>query len=311
MAVDALAVVGMHYWSGKPLLIEIAFFGMMVPGYLWAYLRLRRRTGGQEAARIPNSSIRSELSIFAASTVKEIRQQWKTRRALVLGAVFLFFGMGSPLITKLTPEILRSVQGGELIAQLMPQPTAVDAMGQYIKNLTQFGFLLAILMAMGAVVGEKETRVAPMILSKPMPRWAFITGKFAAQCLMYSGAFVLAGIGAYYYIWIFGPIAPGAFLLMNFLLLMWTLSFVALSLLGSVLGKSTASAGGIAAALCIGLLLAGSIPQYGALLPTGLVGWASQAAQTSAGINRRPPTLSRPRSVNCPSTAARWLRRLL
>jgi ABC-2 type transport system permease protein len=285
-AVDAAAVYGMHYLSDKPLLIEIIFLGIMVPGYLWAYFQIRACAQAKPApAKVPNSSIRAELAVFSAAVQKEIRQQWRTRRMLVLGAVFLFFGMGSPLITKLTPELLQSVQGGALIAQLMPQPSAAEAMNQYIKNLYQFGFLLAILLAMGAVVGEKETRVAPMILSKPMPRWAFIAGKFTAQGLMYLGAFALAGIAAYYYTWIlFGPLEPGNFILMNALLLMWTLPLVALSLLGSVLGKSTAGAGGIAVGLCIALTLAASIPQYGALLPGGLLGWATQAGQAAAGV---------------------------
>jgi ABC-2 type transport system permease protein len=285
-AVDFSAVYGVHYLADKPLLIEIIFLGIMIPGYLWAYHQIRGYAKSDGApSRIPNSSIRSELAVFGAAVQKEIRQQWRTRRMLVLAAVFLFFGMGSPLITKLTPDLLQSVQGGELIAKLMPQPSAAEAMNQYIKNLYQFGFLLAILLAMGAVVGEKETRVAPMILSKPMPRWAFISGKFASQGLMYLGAFILSGIGAYYYTWIlFRPLEPWNFILMNFLLWMWILPFVALSLLGSVLGKTTAGAGGIAVGLCIGLILAGSIPQYGALLPGGLLGWATQAGQAAAGI---------------------------
>jgi ABC-2 type transport system permease protein len=284
--VDFAAVYGMQYLKDQPLLIELVFLGILIPGYLWAFLQIRRSAKPQGAApKVPNSPVRSELAIFAAAAGKEIAQQWKTRRMLVLGAVFLVFGMGSPLLSKLLPEILRSVQGAEQFASLIPVPSAADAMGQYIKNLYQFGFLLAILLAMGAVVGEKETRVAPMILSKPMPRWAFIAGKFAAQGVMYLGAFALSGIGAYYYTWIlFGPLDPGQFILMNGLLYMWTLPFVGLSLLGSVLGKSTASAGGIAVGLCIGLSLAGSIPQYGALLPGGLLGWATQAGQAAAGI---------------------------
>jgi ABC-2 type transport system permease protein len=284
--VDFAAVYGLQYLKDQPLLMELVFAGILIPGYLWAYRQIRRYAKTKSAAsRIPNSPVRSELALFAAAARKEIVQQWRTRRMLVLGAVFLVFGMGSPLLSKLTPEIIRSIQGAEQFASLIPVPSAADAMAQYIKNLSQFGFLLAILLAMGAVVGEKETRVAPMILSKPMPRWAFIAGKFAAQGVMYLGAFVLSGIGAYYYTWIlFGPVEPGQFILMNGLLLLWVLSFVALSLLGSVLGRTTASAGGIAMGFCIGLSLAGSIPQYGALLPGGLLGWAAQAGQAAGGI---------------------------
>jgi ABC-2 type transport system permease protein len=285
--VDFAAVYGVQYLKDQPLLIEVVFAAIMIPGYLWAFRQIRR-SGKPEAApvKLPSSSVRSELAVYWAATQKEIVQLWKTRRILVLGAVFLFFGMGSPLFTKLTPEILRSVQGGEMFANLIPTPSMADAMGQYIKNLSQFGFLLAILLVMGSVVGEKETRVAPMILSKPMPRWAFLASKFTAQCFMYLGGFLLAGVGAYYYTWIlFGPLEPGAYLLMNALLLLWVLTFVALGLLGSVLGKSTVSAGGIGIGLAVALMLAGSIPQYGALLPGGLLGWAEQAGQAAAGVH--------------------------
>ena len=133
-AVDFAAVYGMHYLVDKPLLIEIIFLGIMIPGYLWVYLQIRGYAKVDGApSRIPNSSLRSELAVLGAAVQKEIHQQWRTRRMLVLGAVFLFFGMGSPLIAKLTPELLHSVQGGELIAQLMPQPSAAEAMNQYLS----------------------------------------------------------------------------------------------------------------------------------------------------------------------------------
>jgi ABC-2 type transport system permease protein len=301
-AVDFFAVYGLQYLKDQPLLMEMIFAAIMIPGYVWVFWQIRRH-GKTEAppTGIPNSPVRSELGIFWTATQKEIIQLWKTRRLLVMGAVFLFFGMGSPLFAKLTPEILRSVQGGEIFANLIPTPSAADAMGQYLKNLYQFGFLLAILLVMGAVVGEKETRVAPMILSKPMPRWAFITSKFAAHCLMYLGGFILAGIGAYYYTWIlFGPLEPGAFILMNALLLLWVLTFVALGLLGSVLGKSTVAAGGIGVGLSVALILAGSIPRYGPLLPGGLLEWAGQAGQTAAGVQPALANLSTTSIVQMP-----------
>ena len=86
--------------------------------------------------------------------------------------------------------------------------------------------------------------MAPMILSKPMPRWTFIASKFTAQALMYLGGFALAGLGAYYYTLIlFGSLDFGGFALLNGLLLLWLLVFVGFSLVGSTLGGSTGAAG--------------------------------------------------------------------
>ncbi len=292
--VDFGAVYGAHYIQGGPLLMELCFAGMLIPGYVWAARQIRRSPAGDSspipaAGGVSQSSIRSELAVFWTACKKEVFQLWRTKRMLVTGAVFLVFGMGSPLIAKIIPDIFGSVAGMEQFAALIPKPSAADAMTQYIKNLTQFGFLLAVLLGMGAVVGEKEHGVAPMILSKPMPRWAFLTSKFAAQSLMYLACFLLSGAGAYYYTWIlFGPLEIGPYLLANILLLLWLLTFVALALIGSTLGKTTVAAGGIGILLSVAMMLAGSIPRYGVLFPNGLLSWAGQAAQTAAGVAASP-----------------------
>ena len=89
-------------------------------------------------------------------------QQWRTKRLLVVVAVFVLFGLMSPLIAKFTPELLRTIEGAEQFADLIPEPTSTDAITQYIKNLTQFGFILAVLLGMGAIAGEKEKGTAAM-----------------------------------------------------------------------------------------------------------------------------------------------------
>jgi ABC-2 type transport system permease protein len=281
-AIDFAAVAGMHFIPDQPALLELIFAGLMIPGYAWAAWQIRGFRREQPAAPA-GGSLGAELGIFWTATRKEFIQLWKTNRILVAGAVFLVFGMGSPLLAKLIPEIFKSVAGMEQFATLIPTPTAADAMAQYVKNLSQFGFLLAILLGMGAVVGEKERGVAPMILSKPMPRWAFLASKFVSQGLLYLACLVLSGAGAYYYTAVlFEPVKLDSFLLMNLLFWLWLMTFVSLALLASTLGKSTVSAGGIAIGLAVVFLLAGSIPRYGLLLPGALIGWAAQIGAESA-----------------------------
>jgi len=150
-------------------------------------------------------------------------------------------------------------------------------MEQYIKNITQFGFIIAVLLGMGAVAGEKERGMTAMILSKPMPRWAFVVSKFAAQALVYALGFLLAALGAHYYTLIlFDGFNLGLFLFANVLLWVWLLVFAAMTLLGSTIGRTTGSASGIALVGSVLLLLAGSLPRIGAFAPSGLVAWAGQ-----------------------------------
>jgi ABC-2 type transport system permease protein len=138
---------------------------------------------------------------------------------------------------------------------------------------------------MNAVAGEKESGTAAMILSKPMPRWAFVLSKFVAQALVYASAFLVAALGAFYYTWLlFGTSDALVFGGINLLLLLWLLTFVGAALLGSVLGSSIAAAAGYGLAISVAFLLAGSIPQYGQLFPAGLIGWASLLGVNSAAV---------------------------
>ena len=216
---------------------------------------------------------------------KELLSLWRTKRVLISVAVFGLFGLMSPLLAYFMPQILGSVEGAEMFADLIPEPTVYDAITQYIKNITQFGFLIAILLGMGAVSGEKEKGTAELILSKPLPRWAFILSKFTAQLFLYTVSFLGATLGGYLYTRIlFGAVSLYSFVLINLLLLLWLLTFVAITILASAAGSSIGASAGMAMGGSVLLLLAGSIPQFGALFPGGLVAWAGQViSSTDAG----------------------------
>ncbi len=250
---------------------------VVLPGVIWAWRWLRVTL--PPVRRAP--AISTELGLFVTAIRKELVQQWRTGRMLVVGAIFAVSGLGSPLLARFTPELLSSLPGAEQFASLIPPPTVADAIAQYIKNLTQFGFIIAVLLGMSAVVGEKERNTAALILSKPLPRWAFVMSKFTAQALVYLLAFVLSALGAYYYTAIlFEPLDLGAFLFGNLLLLVWLLTFAAVTLTGSTLAPSTAAAGGIGFGGAVLLLLAGSLPYVGPLMPGALVAWAGQLGWT-------------------------------
>jgi ABC-2 type transport system permease protein len=182
--------------------------------------------------------------------------------------------------------MLTMVEGAEQFANLIPQPTINDAMTQYIKNITQFGFIIAILVGMGAVAGEKERGTAALILSKPMPRWAFLLSKFVAQAMLYAVAFLLAALATYYYtLVLFGPMDFVAFLLGSGLLWVWLLCYTAVTLLGSAIGDSVGAGAGLGLLGAVLLLLLGALPVIGPLAPSGLVAWASQMGLGAATPN--------------------------
>ena len=254
-------------------LIELCLLLMLLPGL--AYLVSQWPKGERQRQNQP--SIKHEIKLFGVALNKELLQLWRTKRVLVVWVVFLLFGLGSPLLANLTPQLLQNIEGAEQFSELIPTPTNSDALAQYIRNITQFGFIIAVMLGMGAVAGEKERKTAPIILSKPIPRWTFLLSKFFAQAILYFGAFLIAAMAAYYYTYLlFEPFSLGEFLFGNLLLFVWLMVFSAVTILGSTIAKSTGAAAGISLGGAILLLILGAIPQIGQLMPGGLIGWASQ-----------------------------------
>jgi len=231
--------------------------------------------------------------IFLVAVRKELLEQYRSYRLLIVVAVLVAFGLMSPLTAKFTPEIMRLLPNGEQIAQLIPPPTAADAVAQYVKNISQFGVILALLMAMGAVAQEKDKGTAALVLAKPMPRYAFLWAKFVALGLTFTTGIAIAGVACYYYTLIlFEALDVLGWLALNGLMLLFVLVYVALTLFCSTLSRSQVLAGGLAFGLVILLASVGAIPQVGEYLPGQLLAWgvglfagSPKAAWSALGVS--------------------------
>jgi ABC-2 type transport system permease protein len=209
---------------------------------------------------------------------KELLELWRTYRFLIIAAVLVVFGMTSPLMAKFLPQILRSIPSVPSgILDSIPAPTVVDAVTQYIKNMNQFGILLALLVTMGVVVQEKERGTAAFFLTRPVSRETFILSKFSALLVTFIAALVVAALGCWYYTYVlFQPIPWGQFLAANGLILLGFTVYIALSLLGSTVARSQGIAVGLAVIALILVSLWGSIPHWGDYSPARLFTWAAQ-----------------------------------
>jgi ABC-2 type transport system permease protein len=208
---------------------------------------------------------------------KELLEQWRTYRMLIVAAVFTVFGLVSPLFAKFTPEMLKAIPGVpvELLAAI-PAPTVADAVAQYVKNMNQFGILLALLVAMGMVVQEKERGTAAFFLTRPVSRETFILAKFAALALIFTASLALAAIGCWYYTLIlFEPLAWGPFLALNGLMLAAFLVYMAMAVLASTLARTNGMAVGLAVAALFLLGGLGALPSIGEYFPGRLFSWGT------------------------------------
>lgn len=209
---------------------------------------------------------------------KEIREQWRTRRLLVVAVVFAIFGIGSPLLAKYTPELIGALAGEEL-ARAIPPPTTADAVDQFLKNLGQTGILAAILLAMGSVATDKERGIAALLLTKPVSRGAYLLTKLLAIGATLLVGVALAGAATYgYTAWLFEPLPVAGYAAMCALLLLQLLVYAALTFLGSTLTKSSLAAAGIGIAGLVLIATVSALPEVGKYTPGGLPGPARALA---------------------------------
>lgn len=221
------------------------------------------------------------MNFFTAFS-KEFMEQCRTRKFMVALVVLVLFGMTSPLMAKMMPEMMTLVPGGEAYSFLIPTPTINDAVTQYIKNVTQFGVLLALVFAMGSVAGEKDKGTAAMVLSKPMPRGSFLLAKFAAMALTFVIAIIIAGIACYYYTYfLFGSLNILNWLALNGLIVLYILLYTAITLFFSTLTRTQYVAIGLSFGALIVLGILGGLPGFGGNFPDGMI---ANAAMLMSGM---------------------------
>jgi ABC-2 type transport system permease protein len=206
---------------------------------------------------------------------KEMQEQGRTYRFLIVAAVFAAFGLSSPALAKFTPEMLKAIPGvpADLLSAF-PAATVADAVAQYVKNMSQFGVLLALLMTMGVVVQEKERGTAAFFLTRPVSRSTFLLAKFASMTVTFIASLAIAALGCWYYTYVlFEPLAWGPYLALNGLMLVVFLVYMALSLLGSTIARSQGIAVGLAFAALIVIGGIGALPSIGDYFPGHLFSW--------------------------------------
>lgn len=181
---------------------------------------------------------------------KELRELVRTPKLLVLTATLLLFGFTGPILAKMIPEIMpqlmKDIPGG---INFVIKTSGVDAWGQFLKNLNQMGLLIIVLMFMGTVSEECSKGTVLLVLTKPLPRPAFIGAKFLAATLLVT---VTTGLGYLaclaYTAALFNDVHAASGAIATGLFLAYAILVLALTLFVSSVSKNQAVAAGLAVA---------------------------------------------------------------
>jgi ABC-2 type transport system permease protein len=99
------------------------------------------------------------------------------------------FAVTGPLTARYIREILGATLGDAGAAGLpIPEPTYVDAYLQWTKNLGDLVLFLVVVLLAGVVAGECRAGTAVLVLTKPLPRAAFVLTKAATHAVVLAVA---------------------------------------------------------------------------------------------------------------------------
>jgi len=185
---------------------------------------------------------------------KELMEQRRTYKLLIMLAAFILFGMMSPLLARLMPDIFASMQM-EGMSITIPAPTWLDAYTQFFKNTTQMGTVVLLLVFSGGMSQELSKGTLTGTLAKGLPRISVILSKYTASLALWTVSLALSAAVSYgYTVYLFGG-HPAEHLLFS-LLCLWLFGafLLAVMLLTGTLLKGGYS-GLLLTAAMLGLLL--------------------------------------------------------
>ena len=212
---------------------------------------------------------------FAPLFKKEIREQLKQYRLIIVGSIFLFFGLSAPLTLKYLPDILKMAGDQGMVIQL-PVPTAAQSFASYSGDIGQIGALIAVLVTMGCIANELKSGTVVITLSKPVSRSAFVGAKMLAVSLTFLVSLTIASLVCLAYtVWLIQGTAILPFVGLNLLLLLFLVFCLAVTMLFSSLYKSSLAAGGIALGVIIVQGIFSAIPIIGKYMPGKLLSWGT------------------------------------
>ncbi|MCL2051905.1 MAG: alpha/beta fold hydrolase [Lachnospiraceae bacterium] len=148
---------------------------------------------------------------FITFLKKELIEAVKTYKLLILGAVFLIFGMMSPLMAKMMPEIMKWAMASDPqtagidLSSLFTEPKALDAWIQFYSNIGQIGLIVLVIVFSGMLSSEISKGTLTIILTKGLARKAAILAKLTSAVLIWTANLTIAFLISWGYTVYFFP----------------------------------------------------------------------------------------------------------
>lgn len=216
------------------------------------------------------------MNRFWCFVKKELLENFRNFKMLILVGVFLVFGMMSPLLAKLTPLLLKSMNL-EGLSLMIPEATVIDSYAQLFKNLTQMGMIVLLLLFCGGAAQEISRGTAILVLSRGLARSTFLLSKLTVQVLIWTVAYVLSAAVCFGYTkFLFPGASPSGLLFSLFCLWVFGIFALTVAMFWGVASKGSFAPLLLTAATLAVLLILSIIPQGAVYLPTALASYNTE-----------------------------------
>lgn len=124
---------------------------------------------------------------------KEWMEMTRTGKLLILGILFLLFGILNPAIAKLTPWLMEMMQESMKQSGMEIGVFTVNAMTswtQYYKNAPMV-LLVMVLMSSGTLTNEYQRGTLVQVVTKGLSRKKILASKMIMLCLSWTAAYLL------------------------------------------------------------------------------------------------------------------------
>ncbi|MDI6816913.1 MAG: ABC transporter permease subunit [Actinomycetota bacterium] len=184
------------------------------------------------------------MSTIGVLLKKDLMEQTRSKKVIILAAIFTFLAVVSPISAKLLPELAKSLSGQSGIVITVPEATFINSVEQFVKNTSQLVIFVLIFVVAGAISDEKTRKTLELVLVKPVSRTSFVLSKFAAYFLTISLGFFASALVCYFYtVSIFESFSLVNFIMVAALTLIYVLLVIAATIFMSTIAKSAAVAG--------------------------------------------------------------------
>ena len=212
------------------------------------------------------------MKAFVAFCKKEWTESLRTYKLIVMLAAFALFGLMSPLIARMLPDILSGSDLGGLVI-LLPEPTAMDSWTQFFNNVGQMGVVVLVIVFCGITANDLGKGTLVNILTKGMKRRTVLFSKVAMATVLWTASYGLSLAVAYaytVYFWGHSALSHAFFAFTG----PWAygLLLIALMVLGGICFKNLYGTLGLAGGAVGAMSLLNIVPQARQFNPASLSG---------------------------------------